>query len=120
MTALTHKNRQSVRPLLLSNDERGLSSVEYVVLLVLVVAASVGLWQTFGQEIRDKITIANTSLASVNAAASASQTPNANGNAPAGTTVATSPVIARATQPASSPVPAPATLATPGKTKEDR
>ena len=33
-------------------DERGLSAVEYVILLVLVAAAAVGVWQLFGQSVR--------------------------------------------------------------------
>ncbi|HVW25524.1 MAG TPA: hypothetical protein VHC69_09145 [Polyangiaceae bacterium] len=49
----------------LVTDQRGLSSVEYVVLLVLVVAASVGLWVTFGSNVTTRIGIVNSSLAPV-------------------------------------------------------
>lgn len=37
------------------HDERGLSTVEYVVLLVLICAGCVGLWSTFGQDVHDKL-----------------------------------------------------------------
>jgi Flp pilus assembly pilin Flp len=36
-------------------DERGLSTVEYVVLLVLICAACVGLWAAFGDVLTDKL-----------------------------------------------------------------
>lgn len=37
-------------------DERGLSTVEYVVLLVLIVAMAVAAWNTFGQDVLAKLT----------------------------------------------------------------
>lgn len=39
----------------LMRDERGLSTVEYTVLLVLIVTASVTLWQRFGSNLTEKI-----------------------------------------------------------------
>ena len=36
-------------------DERGLSTVEYVILLVLIAASSISLWVSFGDELRGKI-----------------------------------------------------------------
>lgn len=39
----------------LLRDQRGLSTVEYTVLLVLIVACTVGLWQTFGESIITKL-----------------------------------------------------------------
>ena len=39
----------------LRRDERGLSTVEYVIVLVLIAAASVGGWSLFGQTMRGKL-----------------------------------------------------------------
>jgi Flp pilus assembly pilin Flp len=39
----------------LARDQRGLSTVEYTVLLVLIVACTVGLWQKFGQSVVAKL-----------------------------------------------------------------
>ena len=43
----------------LARDQKGLSTVEYTVLLVLIVACSVGLWQSFGEDLVTKLTGAN-------------------------------------------------------------
>jgi len=37
------------------DDTRGLSTVEYVVILVLIAAASVGTWSVLGQTVRGKV-----------------------------------------------------------------
>lgn len=37
------------------HDERGLSTVEYVVLLVLICAGCVALWATFGEDVYRKL-----------------------------------------------------------------
>jgi len=37
-------------------DDRGLSTVEYVVILVLIAVAAIGTWRTFGKTIMDKVT----------------------------------------------------------------
>lgn len=39
----------------LGRDQKGLSTVEYTVLLVLVVACTVGLWKRFGDKVEGKI-----------------------------------------------------------------
>ena len=39
----------------LSRDQRGLSTVEYVVLLVLIVVMAVALWNVFGNTLSDKL-----------------------------------------------------------------
>ena len=39
----------------LAKDERGLSTVEYVLLLALVAVACIGAWQTFGGTIISKV-----------------------------------------------------------------
>ena len=51
------KNQTLQRPTRASilRDERGLSTVEYVVLLVLICAACVGLWSTFGSTLTEKL-----------------------------------------------------------------
>lgn len=36
-------------------DDRGLSTVEYVILLVLIAAVAMGTWQTFGAEVQGKL-----------------------------------------------------------------
>ncbi len=43
----------------LTRDQRGLSTVEYTVLLVLIVAVSVGLWNKFGHIVEGKLTAAS-------------------------------------------------------------
>jgi Flp pilus assembly pilin Flp len=39
----------------LARDDHGLSTVEYVVLLVLVVAMAVAAWNTFGRDVKGKL-----------------------------------------------------------------
>jgi Flp pilus assembly pilin Flp len=39
----------------LREDDRGLSTVEYVVLLVLIVAMAVAAWNGFGKSVNDKL-----------------------------------------------------------------
>lgn len=46
----------------LVRDERGLSTVEYVIILVLIAAAAISLWVTMGEKLRAKIDGANTEL----------------------------------------------------------
>ncbi len=43
----------------LARDQRGLSTVEYVIVLVLIAASAIGLWVTFGEKLRAKIGAAN-------------------------------------------------------------
>jgi Flp pilus assembly pilin Flp len=47
----------------LLNDERGLSTVEYVVILVLVCAVAIGTWTMFGQQVRCALGMANDTVA---------------------------------------------------------
>lgn len=49
----------------LLRDDRGLSTVEYVILLVLIAAACIGLWVTFGEELGKKIEAANKEMEQV-------------------------------------------------------
>lgn len=41
---------------LLARDTRGLSTVEYVILLALIAVAGIGLWSEFGEVMESKIT----------------------------------------------------------------
>jgi Flp pilus assembly pilin Flp len=43
----------------LLRDQRGLSTVEYTVLLVLIVAIAVGTWNTFGKNVHTQLTKSN-------------------------------------------------------------
>jgi Flp pilus assembly pilin Flp len=54
----------TLSPLLirLRHDERGLSTVEYVVLLVLIVAMAVAAWNTFGTRVQGKLDAASGSF----------------------------------------------------------
>ena len=46
----------------LMRDERGLSTVEYVILLVLIAAACVGLWVTLSGSLKEKMGDAQTEM----------------------------------------------------------
>lgn len=39
----------------LVQDDRGLSTVEYVILLVLIAAVAMGTWQVFGSRVQEKL-----------------------------------------------------------------
>ena len=43
-------------------DQRGLSTVEYTIILVLIAVAGIGLWSSFGDKLSDKIEGATDSL----------------------------------------------------------
>jgi hypothetical protein len=104
-----------------ASDDRGLSTVEYVVLLVLVVGAAIGLWMNIGQDVRDKLTVVHNSFASVTYSGAAPQSPGSTGSAsPAGSPVAAIPVVAPTPQPIAAPASAALTETGSGKTKEDR
>ncbi|MGE5786856.1 MAG: Flp family type IVb pilin [Myxococcales bacterium] len=55
MNTLMNRFRAIARKSRLANDERGLSTVEYVIILVLIAAAAVGTWSKFGGTIMAKI-----------------------------------------------------------------
>lgn len=56
INGLTSPSKRGAR---LLSDDRGLSTVEYVILLVLIAASCIGLWVTFGEKLREKIEAAN-------------------------------------------------------------
>jgi len=43
----------------LVRDEAGLSTVEYVIILVLIAAIAIGTWKTFGQSVQSGLTKAS-------------------------------------------------------------
>ncbi len=59
----THRTALSQsKTLALQLDERGLSTVEYVIILVLIAVTAIGIWKTFGHTIVTKITDANSTV----------------------------------------------------------
>jgi Flp pilus assembly pilin Flp len=46
----------------LHSDDRGLTTVEYVIVLVLIAAASIGTWVSFGGKVKAKLVDANTQM----------------------------------------------------------
>jgi Flp pilus assembly pilin Flp len=57
------------------SDQRGLSTVEYVIILVLIAAAAVGTWSAFGATIKEMISSSNTTIANMDG----TSTSNGNG-----------------------------------------
>lgn len=62
MKNLFSKLRMGMSTTAFGNDERGLSTVEYVIILVLIAAAAIGTWVTFGGKVRDKIEASNKAM----------------------------------------------------------
>ena len=54
--------RFQARPLTLLRDTRGLSTVEYVIILVLIAVLAIGTWRTFGNSVKKQITDSTTSV----------------------------------------------------------
>jgi Flp pilus assembly pilin Flp len=72
----------------LLSDERGLSTVEYVVILILVAAVAIGSWSMFGHQVKCALGMANDTVAAgigaestVGAQACAKGTPRPGGGA---------------------------------------
>ena len=59
--------RMQGRSLTLLRDTRGLSTVEYVIILVLVAVLAIGTWRTFGSTVKAKITESNTAVEGLSA-----------------------------------------------------
>lgn len=92
---MTHQIRQGIgggrrRGSQLVRDERGLSTIEYVIILVLVAAIAIGTWSAFGHSVKCALGIANDTIGAgigvdgqVGPQACAKGTPSqGNGNAP--------------------------------------
>lgn len=71
MTKLMNQFRRTVGQTSLAKDERGLSTVEYVIILVLIAAAAVGAWTTLGNTVRTKIGDSNTKIGEISIPADA-------------------------------------------------
>jgi Flp pilus assembly pilin Flp len=48
-------SRTRAHALAVLRDERGLSTVEYVILLALIAVVAIGVWTDFGQQVHDAI-----------------------------------------------------------------
>lgn len=64
MTQVMNRFRRIAGKSSIVKDDRGLSTVEYVIILVLIASASVGVWQGLGKTIKGKITDSNTTIGS--------------------------------------------------------
>ena len=64
MSRLMNQFRHMARKFSFVADDRGLSTVEYVIILVLIAAAAVGTWSTFGSTITKKINDSNEEITS--------------------------------------------------------
>lgn len=65
MNQILNRYRRLTRNSAIVKDDRGLSTVEYVIILVLIAAAAVGTWTKFGGTITGKITDSNAAIGSV-------------------------------------------------------
>jgi len=59
--------RYQGRSLSLLRDTRGLSTVEYVIILMLVAVLAIGTWRTFGSAVKAKITESSTAVEGLSA-----------------------------------------------------
>lgn len=62
MHSIMNKLRTFARRDSLVRDERGLSTVEYVIILVVVAVAAIGLWGKFGAAVKGKVTESTTEI----------------------------------------------------------
>ena len=46
----------------LAADQRGLTTVEYVIVLVLIAVVGIGVWRTFGTNVTQKVNMAASSV----------------------------------------------------------
>lgn len=81
---------------MLFTDERGLSTVEYVIILVLIAAAALASWQLLGTTIMSKIHASDTAIRTMKGLEAGHATDESrNGDQPEGAT-STSPAVRRA------------------------
>lgn len=50
----------------LCNNEEGLSTVEYIIILVLIAVLAIGVWKEFGKAVQSKVTTSTTSITNLN------------------------------------------------------
>jgi len=65
MSSYIEKARARLYGSKLARDEAGLSTVEYVIILVLIAAIAIGTWQTFGNKVKTGLVNASTEFDSV-------------------------------------------------------
>ena len=56
------KRRTAARAQEALKDERGLSTVEYIIILLLIAVAGIGLWRAFGDSVAAKISDATSEV----------------------------------------------------------
>jgi len=62
------KARARLHGCTLIRDEAGLSTVEYVIILVLIAAIAIGTWKNFGEKVKSGLSNASTEFDSVTSA----------------------------------------------------
>lgn len=65
MDSFMNKVRQAFGKSAIVEDERGLSTVEYVIILVLIAAAAIGIWTQFGGTVQQKIQDSNQEMGGI-------------------------------------------------------
>jgi Flp pilus assembly pilin Flp len=70
MVSLINQLKRFARGNELIRDERGLSTVEYVIILVLIAVMAIGVWQTFGASIMAQVSGSTTAIDGLNAGSS--------------------------------------------------
>ncbi|HEY5961715.1 MAG TPA: hypothetical protein VIV60_34385 [Polyangiaceae bacterium] len=73
MIHVMNRFRRMARKTSLVKDDRGLSTVEYVIILVLIASAAVGVWTGFGKTIKGKIVDSDTEIKTINKDITAAQ-----------------------------------------------
>jgi Flp pilus assembly pilin Flp len=76
MGSLINKAKRFVRGNELVRDERGLSTVEYVIILVLIAVVAIGVWRTFGDILMAQISGATTEIDDLRTGSSDAANPN--------------------------------------------
>jgi Flp pilus assembly pilin Flp len=56
MKRLTDSQRGTGGKMSVLRDERGLTTVEYVIVLVLIAVAAITVWGKFGEKVKEKVT----------------------------------------------------------------
>lgn len=69
LSAINKKLHSRPVSLNLANDERGLTTVEYVIILVLIAVGAIGLWTAFGGKVNQRINDSSNALGAMSAEA---------------------------------------------------
>ncbi len=101
------------------NDDRGLSTVEYVVILVLIAVAAIGTWKQFGGTILAKVDTAGNCIRDMEGNCSTSgqgpSTPHSNNDSPGPANVVTPVTPAKPATNVNTPAPQPVAKQAKGK-----